>query len=255
MKTLLTIAIVSGAILSVFAQPEKKSVVIGSMASKPNALLIVNPQNSDQGVLLPQLSSVQRMNLLPSSPTEDGLIVFDTGDQSYYYWSSGAWVKLINTKDRRTKFQSIDPASFAELKLDDNMRHANMVVFESDNSFVTINRDGSEQIIAAVSIPHGAVVKEIVVYYMDNDDQDITLELSRKGFTTGSQQMVTWKSSGSSDDIKAQSFQNFDGMETIDLENYSYRLVVGFDLRNGEEVDTPAQARQRLYGVSIKYEE
>ena len=255
MKTLLTIAFVSGIILSVLAQSEKKSVVIGSMASKPNALLIVNPQNSDQGVLLPQLSSLQRMNLLPSSPTEDGLIVFDTGDQSYYYWSGGAWVKLISTKDRHTRFQNIDPASFCELKPDGNIRHANMVIFESDNSFVTISREGSEQILAPISIPHGAVIREIVVYYMDNDDQDISLELSRKGFTTGSQPLVTWRSSGSSGDIKAQSFQNFDGMEKIDLENYTYRLVVRFDLESGEEVDTAAEARQRLYGVSIKYEE
>jgi len=77
------------------AQPrEKRSVVIGSMTDKPNALLIVNPQNSDQGVLMPQLSSGQRLSLQPSSPSEDGLIVFDTNLQTYYYWSNNAWVRM-----------------------------------------------------------------------------------------------------------------------------------------------------------------
>ncbi|MDQ2658779.1 MAG: hypothetical protein M3Y60_15260, partial [Bacteroidota bacterium] len=51
--------------LTLAAQPKKASVVIGSMTSRPNALLIVNPQNSDQGVLLPQLSTGQRMSLRP----------------------------------------------------------------------------------------------------------------------------------------------------------------------------------------------
>ena len=254
MKTLLTIACVSGVLIA-FAQPEKKSVVIGSMATKPNALLIINPPNSDQGILLPQLTTAQRLNLVPSSPSEDGLMVFDTGDQSYFYWSQGSWVKVITSRDRQIKFKSIDPANFLELKRDDNLRHANMVVFESDNSFITVSRDGAEQIMAALNVPHGSVIKEIVVYYMDNDDRDISLELIRRGLTGDSKQMANWKSSGSSNEVKNERLQNFDGMETIDLENYTYRLVIRFDLENGEEVDTASEARQRIYGVRIKYEE
>jgi hypothetical protein len=254
MKTLLTIAFVSGFVIAL-AQTDKKSVVIGSMATKSNALLIINPPNSDQGVLLPQLTTAQRLNLVPSSPSEDGLMVFDTGNQSYFYWSKGTWVKVLTDKDRQVKFKSIDPASFVELKHDDNLRHANMVVFESDNSFITVSRDGAEQIMASLNLPHGAVIKEMVVYYMDNDDQDIALELIRKGLTTDSKQMVSWKSSGSSDVIKNQSFENFDGMETVDLENYTYKLVIRFDLQNGEEVDAASEAKQRIYGVRIKYEE
>ena len=66
MKTFLTVAVALFS-LAAFAQ-DKQSVVIGSLTEKPNALLIVNPQNADQGVLLPQLSSAQRMAMKPSSP-------------------------------------------------------------------------------------------------------------------------------------------------------------------------------------------
>ena len=253
MKTCLTIAVVLATIV-LHAQPEKKSVVIGTMAAKPNALLIVNPPNSDQGVLLPQLTSLQRMNLVPSSPTEDGLIVFDTGDQSFFYWSKGGWVKLISDKDRHIRFQNIDPAAFSELK-PDNTRHANVIIFESDNSFVTVTRDSPQEIIAPINIPHGAVIKEVIVYYMDNDHRDINVRLLRREFTGQSEQIVTWNSSGLSDAVKAQSFSNFSGMEAVDLEKYSYRLIIRFDLESDEDVEAPSDAKQRIYGVRIKYEE
>ena len=253
MKTCLAIAFVLG-VMIVHAQPEKKSVVIGSMITKPNALLIINPPNSDQGVLLPQLTSLQRMNLKPSSPTEDGLIVFDTGDQSYFYWSNGAWVKLLNDRDRQIRFHSIDPAAFAELKSNDHTRHSNIIIFQSDNTFVTAIGDFPQEIIAPLDIPHGAVIKELVVYYMDNDRGDINIRLLRKGFSGPSGEMLSWNSSGSSDAVKTQSFENFNGMESIDVENYSYRVIVRFDMDEDDELDDPSDAKQRIYGVRIKYE-
>lgn len=254
MKTCLTIAFVLG-VMIVHAQPEKKSVVIGSMITKPSALLIINPPNSDQGVLLPQLTSLQRMNMKPSSPTEDGLIVFDTGDQSYFYWSNGTWVKLLTSADRHIRFYNIDPAGFSDLKPDKNTRQSNIIIFQSDNTFVTSTRDFPHEIIAPVDIPHGAVMKELVVYYMDNDAGNITVRLVRKGFTAPSGEMLAWKSSGRSNAVNTQRFENFNGMESIDLENYSYRVIVGFDVEEGEDVTNPSDAKQRIYGVRIKYEQ
>src|SRR5688500_1692036 len=75
MKTLLAIAGIMFSLLATAQSTDKKSVVIGSLTEKPNALLIVNPQNSDQGVLMPQLSTGQRTAMKPSSPSEDGLMV------------------------------------------------------------------------------------------------------------------------------------------------------------------------------------
>src|ERR1044071_709597 len=90
---ILTCLFVIVSFCSLHAQNEKKSVVIGSMTSKPTALLILNPTDGDQGFLLPQLNSSQRQSLHPNSPDEDGLIVFDITEKIFYYWKDGAWVK------------------------------------------------------------------------------------------------------------------------------------------------------------------
>lgn len=252
MKTLLTAFTLLFSLCGL-AQPDKKSVVIGAMTTKSNALLIINPQQSDQGVLLPQLTSAQRLAIKPSS-TENGLIVFDENDQSYYYWSNGSW-KKIDTQ-RESRFYTLDPVDFRELKPDDDIRHDNMVVFESDNTFVTANRDGKgEQIVAPVNLPHGSQIKEFTIYYMDNHANSIKAYLMRKSFLGASEEIVAWESSGMNPLVSNQSFTTFKGKEVIDLENYSYRIVVKFDLLDSEEVNAASNARQRVYGIRIKYQE
>lgn len=96
---------------SVFSQTsEKKSVVIGTMSSRPNALLVLNPPNNDQGVLLPQLTSAQRQAIAPSSPDDDGLIVFDKDDKAFYFWKQGQWTKVLGNDAPHQAIQ-FDPAS------------------------------------------------------------------------------------------------------------------------------------------------
>jgi hypothetical protein len=72
---------------------DKKSVVIGSLIDRPNALLVISPPNGNQGFLLPQLNTTQRLSISPASPADDGLMVFDLTDKSFYYWNNSAWVK------------------------------------------------------------------------------------------------------------------------------------------------------------------
>jgi hypothetical protein len=72
---------------------EKKSMVIGTMIDRPNAILVINPPNSDQGLLLPQLTGKQREDMSPTSPEDDGLVVFDIWDNAFYHWNTGQWVR------------------------------------------------------------------------------------------------------------------------------------------------------------------
>jgi hypothetical protein len=191
----------------------------------------------------------------PSSPSEDGLIVFDSNIRSYFYWSDGAWV-MFRSENNKPRFTSIDPAHFQELKADNYIRHDNMVIFETENTFVTASRNGvGEEILAPVNLPHGAVMKEVTAYYMDNDDDNIKIKLMRKSLSGGGEAIFSWESSGMSASINSVTIANFNNKEKIDLENYTYRIIVEFDLDDGEEVTAPDQAKQRLYGVRIKYEE
>ena len=252
MKTLLA-ALFLLACSTVMAQPEKKSVVIGSMTTKPSALLVVNPEHSDQGVLMPQLSTTQRLNLKPATTGEDGLIVFDLDLGAYFYWSKGAWVRLLNDATRRIAFQSIDPANFSELKSGGDSRHAHIAVFKSDHSFITVTREGTGEIVAPVELPHGASIRELTFYYSDNEDDNLQVELVRQAFTGDLDTLISWQSSGSSSAVLSQTLSDFNDMEVIDRENYTYRLVVAFD--NDDEVRNAQDARQRFYGAKIKYEE
>src|SRR5262245_61520274 len=92
---------------------EKKSVVIGDRAERPSAVLFLNPQNKDQGFLLPQLTSQQRANIRPTSPADDGLMVFDTDDKLFYFWKNNSWTKglgnpLPDMSNQAGKFISTD---------------------------------------------------------------------------------------------------------------------------------------------------
>lgn len=254
MKTLFTAVIVLHFLSAAGQSVEKKSVVIGSMTTKSDALLIVNPPNSDQGVLLPQLSTGQRMSLKPSSPAEDGLIVFDTNFQTYYYWSNGAWTKVI-AAGKRNSYTTIDPSDFQHVTLAGSTRQNYPLMFESDNSFITVpDNAGGEKIIAPVHLPHGAVIEELTIYYMDNDVNNFRISFLRKNLAGDNDNLLDWESSGAVSSIRSETLRNFKGKETVDDENYSYRLLVDFDITPGEMITDPGQAKQRIYGVKIKYQ-
>jgi hypothetical protein len=256
MRTLLLTIAAASLSLNTMAQPaEKRSVVIGSLTDKPNALLIVNPPNSDQGVLMPQLSTNKRTSMEPSSPSEDGLIVFDTNLQTYFYWSNGRWVRLDASNYLKNSFYTIDPGNFQQLRANTNVNYNNIAIFETDNTFVTATRDGvGEEILAPVNLPHGALIKELTLYYFDNDADNLQIRLMRKSLSGNNDVILTWTSSGTATSVRSETFYSFNGMESIDLENYTYRLVVLFDIDAEDVIDEPSQATQRIYGVKIKYQ-
>ncbi|MEO5978803.1 MAG: hypothetical protein ABIS36_23665, partial [Chryseolinea sp.] len=102
MKTILVIiSVIFCSCLALRAQ-DKKSVVIGTLINRPNAILVINPPNGDQGFLLPQLTSTQRIDIKPNSPDDDGLMVYDTSDKSFYYWNGGVWVKGFGGSSNQT---------------------------------------------------------------------------------------------------------------------------------------------------------
>ena len=93
--------------ISVFSQ---KSMVIGThVTNKPNAILVLNPPDADQGFLLPQLTTANRLAMSPTSPAEDGLVVFDITEKSFYFWKEGAWNKGLGNGNNQTL--TYDPAT------------------------------------------------------------------------------------------------------------------------------------------------
>lgn len=87
-----------------------KTMVVGSLVNRPHAILVLNPPNADQGFLLPQLSTSERIAIVPNSPQEDGLVVFDTDENIFYYWNNNAWVRGLGD-DRGVQSLSYDVTS------------------------------------------------------------------------------------------------------------------------------------------------
>jgi hypothetical protein len=84
----------------------QRSVVIGEMISKPNALLVLNPPDADQGFLLPQLTTHSRLSITPISPGEDGLIVFDIDEKEFYHWKNNQWINGLGAANQSLAFNT-----------------------------------------------------------------------------------------------------------------------------------------------------
>jgi len=152
-------------------------------------------------------------------------------------------------------YYAVDPADFTVLKPEGKADKHGMVVFETDDTFVTAGRDDEgESIMAALNFHHGSTLQEVVIYYWDNAPQNLSTTLYRKNLATGIKEVInTWSSTGSSSSIRTETLSSFNGREIISNELFSYRIRVDFDINTN--VDNPSQARQRIYGIRIRYQQ
>jgi hypothetical protein len=152
----------------------------------------------------------------------------------------------------QTSYYSVDPSDFVLLKEDAGDRHG-PAIFEADNTFVTgEGKDMGEYTMAPLHFPNGATLNQMIIYYWDNSANSITVRLMRKNLATGTNNIMnTWTSTVNTASILTQTTVNFNGMEIIANDIYSYRLYVSFDFNSN--IDNPSQAVQRIYGVRMRY--
>src|SRR5436190_11066636 len=84
-----------------FALPSiSQSVGVGTKTPNPNAILDITAPNHDQGLLMPRLTSAERVTLATkinggAAPSaSNSLIVYDTDVQQYFYWATNTWTSL-----------------------------------------------------------------------------------------------------------------------------------------------------------------
>jgi hypothetical protein len=80
--------------LTVFSQLNvnaQQNVGIGTLTPNPKAILEMVA--NDKGLLIPRLTNAQ-MLAIATSPTEDGLLVYNTTQNTFCYWQnvSASWV-------------------------------------------------------------------------------------------------------------------------------------------------------------------
>lgn len=92
-KTLLVKTVLPGLVilLSFGAPAQNVGINDDNSAPDPNAMLDV--KSSSKGVLFPRLNTAQRNTLGAANPAE-GMLVFDTDVEAYFYFTNSAWVQL-----------------------------------------------------------------------------------------------------------------------------------------------------------------
>jgi len=152
-------------------------------------------------------------------------------------------------------YYAVDPADFTVLKPEGKADKHGMVVFETNDSFVTAGRDDEgESILAALNLRHGSTLEQVVIYYWDSAPQSLTTTFFRKNLATGANEVInTWSSTGSSSSIRTETIISFNGREIVSNELFSYRIRVDFNINTN--VDNPSQAGQRIYGIRIRYQQ
>lgn len=85
-KTLITLMVISTCSVA--------QVGIGTDNPNPRSVLDLRSPENNQGLLVPRLTTSQRTSISGLSLSEKGLLVFDTDDSKFYYWSGSAWIVI-----------------------------------------------------------------------------------------------------------------------------------------------------------------
>ena len=54
----------------------------------------VYSQNGNKGILVPQLTTVQRTAITTVSPADNSLLIYDTDTKTFWYWNGTTWIKM-----------------------------------------------------------------------------------------------------------------------------------------------------------------
>ncbi|WP_258103004.1 hypothetical protein [Marinoscillum sp. MHG1-6] len=73
----------------------QNSMGIGTNSPNPNAVLELVSPTSNQGFLVPRLTTLERGSMSLSA-NENGLLVFDIDDQLFYFWVDPTWIPVSN---------------------------------------------------------------------------------------------------------------------------------------------------------------
>lgn len=74
-------------------------VGIGTTTPNPKAVLELKSPTNNQGLLVPRLTTVQRNAMSGLTSAENGLMVFDSDDQKFYYWQNTQWLPIRSGSD------------------------------------------------------------------------------------------------------------------------------------------------------------
>ncbi|MEQ8553000.1 MAG: tail fiber domain-containing protein [Cyclobacteriaceae bacterium] len=78
---------------------QQHSAGINTNNPNPNAVLHLVSTNGNQGLLIPQIGTTQRLSMDLSDPENNGLLVYDNDEGEFYYAHDGDWYSLTDDAD------------------------------------------------------------------------------------------------------------------------------------------------------------
>ncbi|WP_421762830.1 beta strand repeat-containing protein [Ekhidna sp.] len=133
--------------LSTKTNAQEFSAGINTETPNPNAVLHLVAPNGDQGLLIPSLTTAERTSMTLTA-ADNGLMVFDSEDNAFYFWVNPNWVLTTNT---------------------DNQNLTNVLGQGNDAGGASIEN------VADPVNPQDVATKNYVDNQGDSDDQDLEL--------------------------------------------------------------------------------
>lgn len=87
LKGLLVLAITL--LVAITTLQAQENVGIGT--ATPNANAILDLTSTEMGFLTPRMTTLQRVAIFPSGLTDEGLLVYDTDFDQFFYWDGALW--------------------------------------------------------------------------------------------------------------------------------------------------------------------
>lgn len=78
-----------------------QAISINSTGNAADAQSILDVSSTSKGVLLPRMSTAQRLAVAPTNGSDKGMLVYDTNTESFWYWDGTAntWREVPNTSN------------------------------------------------------------------------------------------------------------------------------------------------------------
>ena len=125
-----------------------------------NALLEVASQNNNKGILIPRLATSQRNAININQINDIGLLVYDTGTQSFWYWNGSQWTEVGAGGQIASGIALIDADGDTRIEVEQNPDE-DIIRFEVDTfPIATLDTNGLN-INGKLELMHGTFVNEI----------------------------------------------------------------------------------------------
>jgi len=156
------------------------SIGLSSLQAQVTGPAILDLESTNQGLLLPRLTTFQRDNIV--DPV-DGLVIYNVGDGyiNYYDQFESGWVELKPEPSLIDKSQVLTygPADFKASRSSDTSSSG------YGSGGISITSPSIARLICPINLPTGTVITSLKLFYVDESDTaEMAITLKSEGLET-----------------------------------------------------------------------